>query len=151
MLVRRVIKLAGEFGRHGYRRITGLLRAKGRKINAKRVQRIWRREGPKVPSRQPKRGRLCLTDGSCVRMRPAYRDHFWSYDFVWDQMQDGRRLRWLAVIDEFTRECRALEGQRRWSAQNVLDVLAELFAQRGTPGYLRSDNGLEFATIAVRE
>jgi len=151
ILVQRIIELAGEFGRYGYRRITGLLREEGRKVNAKRVQRIWRQEGLKVPQKQPKRGRLWLADGSCVRKRPEYRDHVWSYDFVWDQTHDGRRIRLLTVIDEFTRECLAIEVQRRLSSPDVLDVLAELFVLRGVPAYIRSDNGPEFTAIAVRD
>lgn len=151
ILVARILELAGEFGRYGYRRIARLLRTEGRKVNVKRVQRIWRQEGLKVPQKQPKRGRLWLADGSCVRKRPEYRDHVWSYDFVWDQTHDGRRIRLLTVIDEFTRECLAIEVQRRLSSQDVLDVLAELFVKRGTPAYIRSDNGPEFTAIAVRE
>lgn len=130
VLVQRIVELASEFGRYGYRRITGLLRTEGWCINPKRVQRIWRQEGLRVPQKQPKRGRLWLTDGSCIRRRPEYRNHVWSYDFVADQTHDGRRLRLLTLIDEYTRECLAIEVQRRLSSQDVLDVL-ERYLSRG--------------------
>jgi putative transposase len=150
-LVRRILAIAGEFGRYGYRRVTHLLRAEGWLVNAKRVQRIWRREGLKIQQRQPKRKRLWLADGSCVRKRPQYPNQVWSYDFVMDQTQDGRRLRLLTVLDEFTRESLTIEVERRFRSQDVLEVLADLFVRRGTPAYLRSDNGSEFTAIAVRE
>jgi transposase InsO family protein len=150
-LVRRTIELASRFGRYGYRRITALLRAEGWRVNHKRVQRIWRQEGLKVPKKQPKRGRLWLNDGSCIRRRPEYRNHVWSYDFVADRTHDGRPLRMLTVIDEYTRECLAIEVQRSLNSQDVLDVLRDLFVQRGTPAYIRSDNGAEFTAHAVRD
>ena len=103
-LVKRTIELASRFGRYGYRRITALLRHEGWRVNRKRVQRIWRQEGLKVPKKQPKRGRLWLNDGSCIRRRPEYRNHVWSYDFVADRTYDGRPIRMLTVIDEYTRE-----------------------------------------------
>lgn len=149
-LVRRIIELASRYGRYGYRRITALLRGEGWRVNPKRVQRIWRQEGLKVPKKQPKRGRLWLNDGSCIRRRPEYRNHVWSYDFVADRTHDGRPLRMLTVIDEYTRECLAIEVQRGLNSQDVLDVLRDLFVERGTPAYLRSDNGGEFTAHAVR-
>jgi transposase InsO family protein len=120
-------------------------------VNHKRVERIWRREGLKVPRRQPKRGRLWLGDGSCVRRRAEYRDHVWSYDIVFDRTHDGRPLRMLTIVDEYTRECLAIDVERRLRSENVLDRLSELFLVRGTPGYIRSDNGPEFTAVAVRE
>jgi len=150
-LVRRIVELASEFGRYGYRRITALLRAEGWTVNHKRVERIWRREGLKVPQKQPKRGRLWLNDGSCVRLRPTHRNHVWSYDFVFDRTHDGRPIRMLTVIDEFTRECLSIETQRQLNSQDVLDVLRDLFVDRGTPEYIRSDNGAEMTALAVRE
>jgi len=150
-LVKRIVELASEFGRYGYRRITALLRAEGWTVNHKRVERIWRREGLKVPQKQPKRGRLWLNDGSCVRLRPTYRNHVWSYDFVFDRTHDGRPIRMLTVIDEFTRECLSIETQRQLNSQDVLDVLRDLFVDRGTPEYIRSDNGAEMTALAVRE
>ena len=149
-LTARIIALASRYGRYGYRRITALLRREGWRVNHKRVERIWRQEGLKVPPRQSKRGRLWLHDGSCLRHRPEYRHHVWAYDFVADRTHDGRPLRMLTVIDEYTRECLAIAVQRRWTAQDVLDVLRDLFVQHGAPQYLRSDNGAEFSATAVR-
>jgi transposase InsO family protein len=150
-LTARIVALASEYGRYGYRRITALLQREGWRVNHKRVERIWRREGLKVPKRQPKRGRLWLNDASCIRRRPEYRDHVWAYDFVADRTHDGRPIRMLTVIDEYTRECLAIEVQRRLSSQDVLDVLRDLFVERGAPEYIRSDNGAEFTAKAVRQ
>ncbi len=150
-LVARIIELATQFGRYGYRRITALLRREGWKVNHKRVERIWRREGLKVPQKQPKRGRLWLNDGSCVRLRPEYRDHVWSYDFMAGRTSDGRPLRILTILDEYTRECLGIVAQRQIRSQDVISVLTELFLQRGIPEYIRSDNGPEFTAKAVRD
>src|SRR5512141_2015323 len=144
-LVGQIIRLATQYGRYGYRRITALLRSDGWKVNHKRVERIWRREGLKVPQKQPKRGRLWLNDGSCIRLRPERKDHVWSYDMVMERTSDGRPLRILAIIDEYTRECLALYVARRIRSGDVLEQLYELFLQRGLPDYIRSDNGPEFA------
>ena len=146
-----IIALATRYGRYGYRRITALLRAAGWVVNRKRVERIWRREGLKVPSKQPKRGRLWLNDGSCTRLRPEYANHVWSYDFVEDRTHDGRKYRMLNVVDEFTRECLAIRVSRKLSSVDVVDVLSDLFILRGIPGHVRSDNGPEFVAKAVRE
>ena len=145
-----IIDLARQYGRYGYRRITALLRAEGWRCNRKRVERIWRREGLKVPARQPKRGRLWLNDGSCVRLRPERANHVWAYDFVEDRTRDGRKLRLLNVVDEFTRECLSIRVGRRLGSADVIDVLADLFIARGTPGFVRSDNGGEFVATAVK-
>ena len=145
-----IVELASLYGRYGYRRITALLRRAGWRVNAKRVERIWRREGLKVPRRQPKRGRLWLADGSCVRLRPERPGHVWAYDFVQDRTRDGKVLRMLVVVDEFTRECLAIRVGRRLGSEEVLEVLAELFVARGAPEHLRSDNGPEFVAGAVR-
>jgi len=150
-LTAAIVALASEYGRYGYRRITALLRAQGWQVNVKRVWRIWRREGLKVPGKQPKRGRLWLNDGSCVRLRPSWPNHVWAYDFVQDRTHDGRTIRMLTVIDEFTRQCLAIEVARSLRHDNVLHVLAELFTWHGPPDYIRSDNGSEFTAIAVRE
>lgn len=107
-----IVRLAGQYGRYGYRRITALLRTEGRRVNHKRVERIWRREGLNVPNKQPKRGRLWLNDGSCIRLRPCWRNHVWAYDFVQARSYDGRAFRMLTVIDEFTRECLATSIRR---------------------------------------
>jgi transposase InsO family protein len=146
-----IIELATTYGRYGYRRITALLKQAGWAVNKKRVERIWRREGLKVPRRQPKRGRLWLADGSCVRLRPERPNHVWAYDFVQDRTHDGRTFRMLCVVDEFTREALAIRVERRLGSTDVLEVLAELMLERGVPGHIRSDNGPEFAAIAVRE
>jgi transposase InsO family protein len=150
-LVRRMVELAAEYGRYGYRRVAALLRSEGFAVNHKRVQRLWRREGLKVPSRQPKRGRLWVNDGSCVRLRPAHKGHVWSYDFVACRTSDGRPLRLLNLIDEFTRECLSIDVARRLGSDDVLERLTDLFVRRGTPRYIRSDNGSEFTAAAVRE
>jgi transposase InsO family protein len=150
-LVARIIELAKEYGRYGYRRITALLRREGWRVNHKRVERIWRREGLKVPKKQPKRGRLWLGDGSCIRRRAEYRNHVWSYDFVFARTHDGLPLRMLTIVDEFTRECLAIDVERRLGSEDVLERLAELFVRRGTPAYLRSDNGGEFTAHVVRD
>src|SRR5215217_5683570 len=137
--------------RYGYRKIAELLRRAGWLVNDKRVERIWRREGLKVPRKQPKRGRLWLTDGSCIRLRPEHRNHVWSYDFVEDRTHDRRRFRMLNVIDEFTHECLAIRVARKLKAIDVIDVLSDLSILRGVPGHIRSDNGPEFIAKAVQE
>jgi transposase InsO family protein len=142
VLTAAIIALAERFGRYGYRRITALLRRDGWHVNEKRVYRIWRREGLKVPMKQPKRGRLWLNDGSCVRLRPAHKGHVWSYDFVQDRTHDGKVFRMLCVIDEFTRECLAIRVERKLNSRDVLDTLGELFVHHGPPEHIRSDNVL---------
>jgi putative transposase len=149
-LTKRIIELASRFGRYGYRRITALLREEGWKVNHKRVERIWRSEGLKVPKKQPKRGRLWLNDGSCVRLRPERRNHVWSYDFVYERTYDGRQLRLLTIIDEYTRECLAIKVGRSLSSKDVITTLAKLFIEKGVPEHMRSDNGPEFTAKAVR-
>jgi len=150
-LTQRIVELACEFGRYGYRMITGMLRGEGWVVNHKRVERIWRQQGLKVPKKQPKRGRLWLNDGSCVRLRPQYRDHVWSYDFVAARTQDGRPLKILTLMDEFSRECLAMVVARRLTSDGVLDALSELFVRRGVPEHIRSDNGPEFTAEKVRD
>jgi putative transposase len=150
-LILRTVELAAEYGRYGYRRITAMLKQEGWPVNHKRVERIWRSEGLKVPQKQPKRKRLWLNDGSCVRLRPEFKDHVWSYDFMMDRTSDGRALRLLTILDEYTRECLSIVVGRRLTAQNVLDQLYRLFLTRGTPRYIRSDNGPEFTASAIRE
>ena len=145
-----MIELAGEYGRYGYRRITALLQHDGWKVNHKRIERLWRREGLKVPKKQPKRGRLWLNDGSCIRLRPQYKDHVWAYDFVHARTHDGRPLRMLTLVDESTRECLSIDVARRLNSEDVLERLTWLFATRGVPQHLRSDNGSEFTCAAVR-
>ena len=150
-LVKHMVDLATQYGRYGYRRITAMLRREGWRVNHKRIERLWRREGLKVPQRQPKRRRLWLNDGSCVRLRPVYENHVWTYDFLHSRTHDGRPLRFLAVLDEHSRECLALDVARRMDHHHVLERLTDLFTRRGTPDYLRSDNGSEFTAQAVRD
>ena len=145
-----IIALATRYGRYGYRRITALLRHAGWQVNRKRVERIWRREGLKVPHKQPRKGRLWLNDGSCVRLRPERPKHVWSYDFVEDRTHNGRKYRMLNIVDEFTRECLAIRVKRRLNSIDVIDLLSDLFVLRGVPGHIRSDNGPEFVAAAVR-
>jgi putative transposase len=146
-----IIALAAQYGRYGYRRITAMLRDAGWAVNAKRVERIWRREGLKVPQKQPKKSRLWLNDGSCIRLRPEHPNHVWSYDFVEDRTHDGRKYRMLNLIDEFTRECLAIRVDRKLNSTDVIDVLSDQFILRGVPGHIRSDHGPEFIAGAVRE
>ena len=145
-----MIALATQYGRYGYRRITGLLHGEGWTVNHKRVERLWRREGLKVPRKQPKRGRLWLADGSCIRRRPEYWHHVWAYDFVAERTHDGRPLKILTVVDEYSRECLAIVVARRLRATDVLETLAELFATHGLPAFIRSDNGPEFTAVLIR-
>ena len=141
-LVERIVALATRYGRYGYRRVTAILRSEGWMVNHKRVERIWRLEGLKVPSKQPKKGRLWLNDGSCIKLRPEYRDHMWSYDFVAARTSDGKAFRILVVIDEHTRECLTMVVKRSITSQDVLERLYMLFLVRGVPEHIRSDNGV---------
>ena len=150
-LTRAIIALATQYGRYGYRRITALLQSAGWQVGKDRVQRIWRREGLKVPQKQPKRGRLWLNDGSCVRLRPERANHVWSYDFVSARTHDGRTLRLLTLIDEYTRECLAIRVARRLGSAEVLETLADVMLWHGIPEYIRSDNGPEFIAKELRQ
>ncbi|AVI58422.1 IS3 family transposase (plasmid) [Paracoccus yeei] len=151
LLVADMIELAQQYGRYGYRRIAALLRDAGWQVNDKRVERLWRREGLKVPVKQPKKGRLWLNDGSCVRLRPEYRDHVWSYDFVHCRTDDGKVFRTLSILDEFSRECLTIRVRRKLNSTDVIDALTDLFIIRGVPAFIRSDNGPEFIAQAVRD
>lgn len=140
----RVIQVASEYSRYGYRQVTNILNQEGFEVGKDRVYRIWREEGLKVPQKAPKRGRLWLADGSSIRMRPEHRNHVWSYDFVADRTHDGRPYKILNIIDEYSRECLASFVSRRIRSQDVILVLSELFLRHGCPEYIRSDNGPEF-------
>lgn len=142
--------MACQYGRYGYRRVTQLLKRNGWRVNHKRVARIWRQEGLKVPRRQPKRRRLWMNDGSTIRLRPTHPNHVWSYDFVSERTTDGKPIRMLNVIDEYTRECLSIHVDRQIKAADVLFELSELFLRHGAPDYLRSDNGSEFTAEIVR-
>ena len=147
-----IIALATKYGRYGYRRITALLNNElGWRVNHKRVERIWRKEGLKVPKKQPKRGRLWLNDCSCIRLRPEHKDHVWSYDFVIARTSDGKVLKILTIIDEYTRECLAIQVARKIKNQDVIDLLFHLFIFRGILEHIRSDNGPEFTARAIRK
>ena len=151
MLTREIIALASAYGRYGYRRITALLKARGWPIGKDRVQRIWRREGLKVPQKQRARARLWLNDGSCIRLRPERANHVWSYDFVSAMTHDGRTLRMLTLIDEYTRECLAIRVARRLGRYEVIEALADVMLLKGVPEHIRSDNGPEFVAKDLRK
>lgn len=140
-----------SFGIQEVRKVAALLRQAGWSVSDGRVERVWRREGLKVPRKQPKRGRLWLADGSCIRLRPERVNHVWSYDFVEDPTHDGRKYRMLNVVDEFTHECLAIRISRKLKAIDVIDVLSDLFILRGVPGHIRSDNGPEFVARVLQE
>ena len=144
-------ELATQYGRYGYRRITAMLCREGWNVNHKRIERLWRREGLKVPQKQPKRRRLWFNKGSCIRLRPTYQNHVWSYDFMMSRTHDGRPLRFLTIIDEHTRECLTIDVECRMNYQHVLARLTNLFTIHGVQDYIRSDNGSEFTAKAVRK
>ncbi|MBE0591911.1 MAG: IS3 family transposase, partial [Gemmatimonadales bacterium] len=150
-LTARIVALASEYGRYGYRRVTARLQREGWRVNHKRVERSWRQQGLTVPPPPPGRGRLWLTDGSCLRRRPQHRHHVWSYDFVADRTHSGRPIRMVTVLDEYTREGLALEVPRTRTAQDVLDVLRDLFVERGAPEDIRSDHGPACTATVVRD
>lgn len=147
----RIVELACEYGRYGYKTITSMLQLEGWQVGKDCVHGVWRKEGLQVPQKQPKRARLWLTDGSCIRLRPTHRNHVWSYDFVSEQTHDGRKFRILNIIDEYTRECLASYVARRIRSQDVILVLAELFIEHGIPEHIRSDNGPEFIAKRLLE
>jgi putative transposase len=147
-----IVELARRHGRLGYRKIAEMLRSTaGWIVNDKRVERIWRREGLKVPAKQSKQGRIWLADGSCIRLRAERPNHVWSYDFVEDRTHEGRKYRMLNLIDEFTHECLAIRVDRKLKSTDVIDVLSDQFILRGVPEHIRSDNGPEFVAKAVQD
>jgi transposase InsO family protein len=147
-----IVELARRHGRLGYRKIAEMLRSTaGWIVNDKRVERIWRREGLKVPARQSKQGRIWLADGSCIRLRAERPNHVWSYDFVEDRTHEGRKYRMLNLIDEFTHECLSIRVDRKLKSTDVIDVLSDQFILRGVPEHIRSDNGPEFVAKAVQD
>ena len=150
-LVKRMVALSTENPRYGYRRVWALLGREGWKVNKKRVQRLWREAGLKVPAKKVhKRRRLGTSENGCTRRRAQYIDHVWSYDFAMDATEDGRRLKIMPIVDEYSRECLALEAERSISAEDVVEVLDMLFTERGEPAYIRSDNGPEFIAEAIK-
>jgi transposase InsO family protein len=150
-LKRDIVRLAEKYGRYGYRRITVMLQSEGWKINHKRVQRIWRELGLRVPKKQKKRGRLYFNDGSCIRLKPLYPNHVWSYDCVEDRLADGRKYKCLTVMDEFTKESLKIQVERSIASRHVLEALSDLFLLRGIPVFIRSDNGSEFIAKTVQD
>lgn len=150
-LRKRIIELAMKYGRYGYRRITALLWQEGWKVNHKRVERIWRQEGLRVPQKQPKRKRLWLNNGSCIRLRPERKNHVWSYDMMMARTHDGRAFRMLTIIDEYTRESLCIKVARSITAEDVIQQLTDLFIRMGVPEHVRSDNAPEFTAKAIRK
>ena len=148
-LIADMIELSRQYGRYGYRRIAVLLRDAGWSVSDGRVERLWRREGLKIPQKQPKKGQLWLNDGACIRLKPQYVDHVWSYDFVHHRTEDGRAYRTLNILDEYSRECLSIKVKRKLNSTDVIDVLTDLFIIRGVPAFIRSDNGPEFVAEAV--
>jgi len=146
-----IIYKACNFGRVGYRMVTDMIRNQGKPVNHKRVERIWREEGLKLPKKQPKRRRLWLSDGSCTRLRPEHKNHVWSYDFVEDKTHDGKKIRFLNIIDEYTHECLDSIPRRSWRNNDIIEALSGIMIMRGCPEYLRSDNGSEFTAKKLRQ
>ena len=149
-LVRRMLALVRAHPRFGYRRIVALLRREGWRVNRKRVYRLWRQHGLKVPRTQRKKRRLGHSGNSCARRQPRGKDDVWAWDFIHDRTEDGRPLKWLSVVDAYTRECLVLQVQRGLPAAAVIEVLAKVVHQRGWPNHVRSDNGPEFIAAAIR-
>jgi putative transposase len=150
-LTQRIVSLACDYGRYGYRRVTRLLVDEGWRANHKRVERIWRQEWLKILARQPKRRRLWFNDGSCLRLGATHRNHVWSYDFVAERTSDGKPIRMLNIIDEFTRECLTIRTEWKITAVDVIETLADLFITKGMPEYIRSDNGPEFIAALLQQ
>ncbi len=150
LLTQRIISLACQYGRYGYRRIAVMVNRSGLRVSRDRVERIWRREALQVPRKQRPRRRLWLNDGSCIRLRPERPNHVWSYDFVTTWTHGGRPVRLLCIIDEYTREALAIRVERSIGAQVVIETLADIMLMRGVPDHIRSDNGPEFTAKALR-
>ena len=153
-LLLRIRALARENPRYGYRRVWAMLRREGWRVNKKRVHRLWSKEGLKVPDKQRKRRRLPILGGSensCTRKRATHLNHVWSYDFVMDLTEDGRRLKMMPVVDEYTRECLSIDIELSITAEDVVETLASLFRRRGEPSFIRSDNGPEFVAKAIKQ
>ena len=149
-LVKRMLELARQHPRYGYRMITAKLRQEGWRVNAKRIYRLWRREGLKVPKKKRKKRRLGTSENACHRRRAEHQDHVWCWDFIFDRTESGSPLKWLSIEDEYTRESLCLKVDRSITSEDVIDTLAELFAMRGVPDHVRSDNGPEFIALAIR-
>lgn len=146
-----MLELVRQHPRYGYRRLWALLRQEGWCVNRKRVYRLWRQQGLKVPRRRKKKRRLGHKENGCSHRRALARNHVWAWDFIHDQTADGRPLKWLTVVDEYSRECVALEVGRSMTARKVTDILTQCVRERGTPVHVRSDNGPEFIAAAIRQ
>ncbi len=149
-LVRRMHELVRQHPRRGYRMVCGMLRLEGWRVNKKRVYRLWKQEGFKVPVTRHKRTRLGHSENGILRRRSQHQDHVWCVDFIHDRDEQNRPLKWLSVVDEFTRECLALKVERSMAAGDVAEILTGLFVSRGVPGHIRSDNGGEFIAGTIR-
>lgn len=149
-LVARMLELVRKHPRYGYRFITAKLRQEGWQVNFKRIYRLWRREGLKVPKKKRKKRRLGRSENGCHRRRAECKNHVWCWDFIFDRTTSGSPLKWLSIEDEFTRESLALKVDRSITSEDVIDTLAELFAMRGVPSHIRSDNGPEFIAKAIQ-
>jgi transposase InsO family protein len=143
-------ELAGQRPRFGYRRVAALLRRESWDVSDTRMLRLWRQEGLKVPQKRRKKRYLGTSDQACHVRRAEHQDHVWCWDFVFDRTESGSPLKWLSIVDEYTRECLALKVDRGITAEDVIDTLAELFAMRGVPRAIRSDNGPEFVALAIQ-
>ncbi len=150
-MLARIMELVREHPRYGYRFVTALLKQEGWQVNRKRVYRLWVQEGLKVPKKQRKKRRLGNSKNGCMRHVAEFKNHVWAWDFVFDRTSNGRPIKWLSIVDEYTRECLALEVNRTMTSDNVLDVLRDLFVIRGVPKHIRSDNGPEFIAQALRK
>ena len=146
-----LIRLAKQYGRYGYRKITKLLRLEGWVVNHKKVERLWREEGLQLPKRHMKRKRLYHKDSSIIRLRPQYRNHIWSVDFVHDKLSSGRPYKMLTVLDEYTREALCVQVRARMGSADVLEALYPLLLKHGKPGHIRSDNGPEFIAAGLQD
>jgi transposase InsO family protein len=149
-MIGRMHALVRGHPRYGYRRIWAMLRAEGWPVNRKRIWRLWKREGFKVPRKQRKKRRLGQSANGIMRYRPQHKDHVWTWDFIHDRDERGRPLKWFALVDEYTRECLALEVERSLTALDVIDILSQVLWIRGAPQHIRSDNGPEFIAHAIR-
>ena len=149
-LVADMLQAVREFPRYGYRMVTQKLRQKNWTVNAKRVYRLWRREGLKVPKKQRKTRHSGQHATGCDHHPADHPDDVWAWDFVFDRTSNGTMLKWLVIVDEFTRECLCLNVDRSITSDDVINELAKRFATRGLPNHIRSDNGSEFTATVIR-
>ena len=146
-----MIRLAKQYGRYGYRKIAELLRIEGWRVNHKKVERLWREEGLKLPERHKKRRRLYHKDSSVIRLRPTHANHVWAIDFVHDKLSNGRSYKMLTVLDEYTRQALCVEVKDKMNSDDVLEVMHRLLLEYGKPEFIRFDNGGEFVAEHLQE